>query len=117
MRTQHPRMKLSPEEEAFLRHWMYDEVHFRSGTGQAKRLQLQHGVAPADLATLIAAGLPDPADQEAAGRGPSPAQPLTWPWSDDGFVTRLAEARAALGLRPHLPSEEAKAARVEPDGR
>src|SRR5438067_13392062 len=70
MPNKHPRMKLSPEEEAFLRHWMYDEVHYADGPGPAKQLQLHHGVAPADLALLIAAGIPDPADQEAAGSGP-----------------------------------------------
>jgi len=32
-------MKLSPEEESFLRHWMYDEVHFQNGPGLAKQLR------------------------------------------------------------------------------
>jgi hypothetical protein len=48
-------MKLSPEEEAFLRHWMHDEVHFQQTQGPAKRLQLEHHARPADLAVLIAA--------------------------------------------------------------
>lgn len=104
MPTKHPRMKLSPEEETFLRHWMYDEAHYQAGVGPAKRLQLQHRVTPADLAALIAAGLPDPADQEAAGLGPPPAPPPTWPWSDEGFVSRLAEARATLAQRHHGPA-------------
>jgi hypothetical protein len=38
MRIKHSRMRLSPEEETFLRHWMYDEVHYQNGTGPAKRL-------------------------------------------------------------------------------
>src|SRR4051812_45547358 len=49
MRNKHPRMKLSPDEERFLRHWMYEEVHFREGTGPAKRLQVEHRIPPADL--------------------------------------------------------------------
>jgi hypothetical protein len=99
MPNKHPRMRLSPEEESFLRHWMYDEVHFRDGVGPAKRLQVQHRVPPAELGTLIAAAVPDPADQEAAGLGPPPAEPPTWPWSDEALRTRLAEARAALAQR------------------
>jgi hypothetical protein len=90
-------MKLSPDEELFLRHWMYDEVHFQEGQGPAKRLQVQHEIAPADLAALIAAAIPDPADQEAAGAGPPPATAPMWPWTAEGFHSRLAEARAILG--------------------
>src|SRR5205814_6227635 len=96
----HPRMKLSREEEIFLRHWICDEAHYQDGVGPAKRLQLQHRVPPADLAILIAAALPDPADQEAAGLGPPPAGPLTWPWSDEALRSRLAEARALHAARP-----------------
>ena len=39
---------------------------FREGVGPAKRLQVDHHVIPADLATLIAAAIPDPKDQEEA---------------------------------------------------
>ena len=37
-----PRMKLSPEEETFLRQWMYDEVHFQDfeAIGSRKILDL-----------------------------------------------------------------------------
>ncbi len=89
-------MKLSRDEESFLRHWMYDEVHYRDGQGPAKRLQLEHHVIPADLAVLVAAALPDPGDQEAAGLGPPPAELPTWPWSEDMLCTRLSEAKAVL---------------------
>jgi hypothetical protein len=89
-------MKLSREEEIFLRHWMYDEVHYQEGIGPAKRLQLRHRATPADLAVLIAAAFPDPADQEAAGLGPPITASPTWPWTDDSLRWRLAEARAAL---------------------
>jgi hypothetical protein len=89
-------MKLSRDEEVFLRHWMYDEVHYRDGLGPAKRLQLEHRAVPADLAVLIAAAVPDPADQEAAGLGPPPADPPTWPWTDEVLQTRLSEAKTAL---------------------
>jgi hypothetical protein len=88
-------MRLSPEEEAFLRHWMSDEVHYREGIGPAKRLQLQHRVVPADLATIIAAAIPDPAEQQAAALTPPPGPP-TWPWTEDGLLARLTEARALL---------------------
>ena len=95
-----PRMKLSPEEEAFLRHWVYDEAHYREGQGPAKRLQLEHHVRPADLAVLLAAGMPDPTEQQAAGEGPPPAGPPAWPWSDDTFRARLNQARGLLNLSP-----------------
>src|SRR5438874_1281745 len=61
MPNKHPLLKLSPEEELFLRHWMYDEVHYKEGPGRAKSLQLQRRAVPADLATLIAAAIPRPA--------------------------------------------------------
>ncbi len=77
-------------------HWMYDEVHFQDGLGPAKRLQLQHGAIPADLATLIAAAIPNAADQEMAGFSPPSAETLRSPWTEDSLSARLAEARAAL---------------------
>ena len=91
-------MKLSHDEELFLRHWIYDEAHFRDGVGPAKRLQVEHRVAPADLATIIAAAIPDPKEQEQAASNPPPAIP-TWPWRGDAFQARLAEARTVLELR------------------
>jgi hypothetical protein len=98
-----PQMRLSGDEEVFLRHWMYDEVHYREGRGPAKQLQIQHRAAPADLAILIAAAIPNPADQEAAGLGPPPAESPTWPWPEDVLRSRLAEARAALALAHASP--------------
>ena len=97
MPNKHPLMRLSPDEELFLRHWMYDEVHYQDRLGPAKRLQLQHRAIPADLATLIAAAIPDPAEQEAAGLSLPATKSLTWPWSEAGLSQRLAEARAVLG--------------------
>jgi hypothetical protein len=92
-------MKLSPEEEAFLRRWMYDEVHYQDGPGPAKQLQLQHRVIPADLATIIAAAIPDPAEQERASLDP-PTDPVAWPWSSQSaWDGRLSEARATLAQR------------------
>jgi hypothetical protein len=97
-------MKLSRDEELFLRHWIYDEAHFQNGVGPAKRLQVEHRVVPADLAALIAAAIPDPADQEQAATTPPPFSPPRWPWDGDAFQTRLAEARGVLELnRPHPP--------------
>jgi hypothetical protein len=92
-------MRLSREEETFLRHWMYDETHYERGAGPAKRLQVGQGVSPADLAALIAAAFPNLGDQEAAGVGPPPAAAPTWPWSRDAFQARLSEARALLAER------------------
>jgi len=89
-------MKLSRDEELFLRQWMYDEVHYQDGPGPAKRLQLQHRAIPADLATLIAAAIPNSADQEMAGLDPPSAETPRWPWTEDSLSARLAEAKAAL---------------------
>jgi hypothetical protein len=89
-------MRLSRSEEIFLRQWMYDETHYQEGTGPAKRLQVQHGVSPADLATLIAAAIPDPAEQEAVVADLPPAGSPQWPWSVETFHERLAEARSIL---------------------
>jgi hypothetical protein len=92
-------MRLSRDEELFLRHWMYDEVHYQQGRGLAKQLQLQHRAVPADLALLIAAAYPDLAEQEAAGKGPPPNEPPTWPWPVEALRARLAEARTILAER------------------
>ncbi len=91
-------MRLSRDEEIFLRHWMYDEVHYAQGQGPAKRLQVEHRAVPADLAILVAATIPDPADQDAAGLGPPPTEPPVWPWLGDTLRARLADARVALAL-------------------
>jgi hypothetical protein len=97
MPNKFPLMKLSREEELFLRCWMYDEVHYQDAAGPAKRLQLEHRAVPADLATLIAAAFPDPADQQAKGASPPPTLSPVWPWaSEEEFRAKLAEARAAL---------------------
>jgi hypothetical protein len=90
-------MKLSHEEEIFLRHWIYDEVHFREGLGPAKRLQVAHKVSPADLALIIAAALTEPGEQEAAADGPPPAESPDWPWREDKCAFRVEEARQLLG--------------------
>jgi hypothetical protein len=93
-------MRLSREEETFLRAWIADEAHYQAGVGPAKRLQVQQGVRPADLALLIAAGLPDPAAQEAAAMDHPHTEAPAWPWTAETFRQRLAEARATLGEGP-----------------
>jgi hypothetical protein len=105
----HPRMKLSREELTFLRHWMYDETHFQDGPGAAKRLQVTHGAAPAELAIVIAAALPDPAEQEVAGKGPAPSPTPQWPWSEQTLRARVAEARALLGQKQTAASGKVSA--------
>jgi hypothetical protein len=99
MRSKLPPMRLSREEENFLRQWMYDETHYQEGTGPAKRLQREHGAAPGELALLIAAALPDLEEQWAAGVGPPPAEPPGWPWPEGALRARVAEADKVLGAR------------------
>lgn len=101
-----PLMRLSRDEEVFLRHWMYDEVHYQDGAGPAKRLQLQHRASPADLAVLIAAAVPDPRDQEQAGLGPPPVEPPRWPWSEEAWGELRSKARAALAEAAWEPEAE-----------
>jgi hypothetical protein len=90
-------MKLSHEEEIFLRHWIYDEVHFQEGAGPAKRLQVAHQIPPANLALIIAAALTEPGEQETAADGPPPTEAPLWPWPDDSCARRVEEARQLLG--------------------
>src|SRR5436190_21069648 len=96
MRNKLPLMKLSHEEEIFLRHWIYDEWHYEEGRGPAKRLQVEHKVIPTDLATLVAASMPDPSEQMQAAMGPRPAEPPVWPWRGDSCARRVEEARKLL---------------------
>lgn len=93
------RMTLCPDEELFLRQWMFDEVHFEEGQGPAKRLQVAMGVRPAELSLLIAAALPDPAEQQAAVSGVDRSACPTWPWSVQSFQHRLGEAQAIIDSR------------------
>jgi hypothetical protein len=54
MPSKSPPMKLSRDEEIFLRHWIHDEARYQEGQGPTKRLQIEHRVRPVDLAVLIA---------------------------------------------------------------
>jgi hypothetical protein len=78
---------------------MYVETHYLDGPRPAKRLQVQREVSPADVGVLIAGTIPNPADQEAMGLGPPPAEGPKSPWSDEAFRGRVAEARAARAER------------------
>jgi hypothetical protein len=113
MLNRRPLMKLSPDEELFLRHWMYDEVHYEEGPGPAKRLQVQHRAIPGELAMLIAAAIPDPLEQEKAGLDRPSADPPAWPWSPDSLRVRIAEAKAALGIEPTNTTSSAEVALLE----
>ncbi len=108
-----PLMRLSPDEELFLRHWIYDEAHYQDGPGPAKRLQIQHKAIPADVAVLIAASIPDAVDQEEAGLGPPPVESPTWPWSQEAWSKRVSEARTALA-RAALDPETTPNPRLKP---
>lgn len=91
-------MDLTAKEEQFLQAWMHDELHFREGTGPAKRLQREHLVKPADLAVLIAAWLPDPDEQFRLAEAVMPQSHLEWPWaSREEFERRLCQAKAMSG--------------------
>ena len=98
MPSKHHPMKLSREEELFLRHWIYDEAHYLNGVGDAKRLQVEHKVTSADLAVIIAASIPDPLEQLNAASTRSNSTPPNWPWPNETFLIRLDEARTALGV-------------------
>jgi hypothetical protein len=107
----HPPMKLSHEEETFLRHWIYEEAHYQEGVGPAKQMQRLRGIPPAELAIIVAATMPSFEEQEAAGIGPPPATPPTWPWSEETtWRARLAEARSTLAQRtaPNQPACESR---------
>src|SRR5262245_60900588 len=95
MRNRHQPMRLSRDEELYLRHWIWDEARYEQGPGEAKRLRVALHVRPADLAVLIAAAMPDPAEQLAASSAP-PAEPVRWPWSEESLRARIAEARCWL---------------------
>jgi hypothetical protein len=75
---------------------MYDEMHYREGSGPAKQLQREHQAISANLAVIIAAAIPDLAVQWAVGVGPPPAEPPMWPWSKVAIQARVAQARALL---------------------
>jgi hypothetical protein len=94
-------LKLSHKEECFLKHWMFDELHYTDNSlpRVAKRLQRERGAKPAELAEIIAAWMPDTKEQWRAAESMPEGVP-EWPWeSEEGFRSRLAEARAVLGLR------------------
>ncbi|HYH65101.1 MAG TPA: sigma-70 family RNA polymerase sigma factor [Urbifossiella sp.] len=74
---------------------MYDEVHFRTGPGSAKQLQLARAVRSGQLLALIATWIPDPADQERAAEF-RPGGDAVWPWTEVEFLTRVAEASGKL---------------------
>lgn len=101
-------MKLSHEEDLLLRHWIYDEAHFEGGPGPAKQLQVRFRARPADLTLLIAAAIPDPAEQERAARDRPAAELPDWPWSEESLRERLGQAGAALSSKPMGPASLAE---------
>lgn len=92
-------MKLSPDEDSFLRHWIRDEWHYRDGLGAAKQLQVQHNAIPADLALLIAAAYPDPGEQQTIAMAEAPVDSPVWPWSGESLAARVRIAREILEER------------------
>ena len=92
------------------------EAHFQEGAGPAKRLQVVHSVIPADMATLIAAAMPDLAEQESAACASPPPEPCPWPWSEETWSTRLAAARAVLANRHNDRGEKGDIAHLRTKG-
>lgn len=74
-------------------------MHYQTSQGLAKRLQVTHHVAPAELAALLAVAMPDVLEQEAAGIGPPPPEPPVWPWQGDECKRRIAEAKSLLARK------------------
>lgn len=86
-------MNLTPDELEFLAAWAREEWEPACYQLPAHRLQLAHGVAGAQLITLIKAWTESEGkkDQEILAAAVN-AQPR-WPWSTtDNFVCRLTEA-------------------------
>lgn len=94
-----PPMKLSHDEELYLRHWICDEWRYQEGQGPAKQLQVQHHASPADLAILVAAAIPDPTEQQKIALSDPPADSPRWPWSQTTLNERVVEARSLLARR------------------
>ena len=96
MRNKHRQMKLSHEEDNFLRHWIHDEAHYEEevGCGQAPSGPALY--RPGGPRNYYPAAIPDLNEQEAAAFGPPPVEPPVWPWSDESFRSRLDEAKGTL---------------------
>lgn len=95
-------MKLSPKEENFLKHWIYDECHFMDKTllFLSKKLLRPFPVIAGEIAELIVAWMPDPEEQFRASEGPPPETPPEWPWaSRQEFDVLLGRAREELEAR------------------
>jgi hypothetical protein len=98
-------MKLSPDEERFLHRWIYDEARYEQDPGPAKRMQLEQHATPADLSAIIAASIPNPAEQETLALGLPPEEPLSWPWPGNELRERVEQARHTLDLRQNRASQ------------
>lgn len=101
----HQAMKLSPKEENFLKHWIYDEWHFmdKSLPFLSKKLLRPFPVIAGEIADLIVAWMPDPEEQNRVLEGPPPETPPEWPWaSRHEFDVLLGKAREELEARHAL---------------
>jgi len=94
MPNKSPPMKLSREEEGFLRHWMYDKTHYQDGPGPAKQFCIEQPL----LTWPPSLPLPSPTwtTRKLPASGPRLMIPPMWPWIGDTLRTRIFEAQAAL---------------------
>src|SRR5262245_38640807 len=96
MPNKHLRLRLRASAETFLRHWLFEDIHHPEERGLAKKLQVAQRVTAAELAVLIAAGLPELVDHDTTGQARPPVSNPVWPWSEESFRLRLTEARMLL---------------------
>lgn len=87
-------MKLSPREEAYVRHWMYEEFHCNdpSQPRPAAELLEEHSGTELDLLRLIIAAI-CPIEGYDLAATPRPEGTPAWPWSSkEEFEARVLEA-------------------------
>jgi hypothetical protein len=94
----HPRPQLTLAEKEFLQAWMWEEAHAQdSGTGMAKRHQVENNPFAVPLLADIAVATMSADEQVAVVNGPKPTGNPSWPWaSDDELRARHREAKAWL---------------------
>lgn len=106
----HPRPKLTPEETAFLRAWIWEEAHPHVVENGAKRLQIERNPHASPILADIATATMTADEQVDVANGPKPSDVPAWPWSSDQELrARHEEAMVWLETtrlsRKHVPIE------------
>ena len=80
-------MKLSPREEAYVRHWMYEEFHCNDPSQPRPAVELleEHSGTELDLLRLIIAAI-CPIEGYDLAATPRPEGTPEWPWSSKGGI-------------------------------